>query len=311
LTRPELRILYDVYGHAPPVERTLDRFGGYCGSRPVRVGNAATAQLQLDVYGEVIDAVTHLVAEGGRLDKETRRMLSAYGQYVCRNWQRPDEGIWEPRSGKAHHTHSRLLCWTALDRLLTLHAHGHLRGAPAAAFEYNRAMIRREIEARSWNQELQSYTAQLGADDLDASLLLLAWFGFHDAASPRMTHTYVRIRDQLGAGGPLLYRYRSRESAGEGAFGICSFWGAEYLALGGGSVEEAKNAFAQLCAYGNDVGLFAEEIDPRTGDALGNFPQAFTHVGLINAALSLQRRLQGKAAVARRIPPTEAQIRAR
>jgi GH15 family glucan-1,4-alpha-glucosidase len=315
LTRPELRILYDVDGNLTRAERTLDHFAGYRDSRPVRIGNAATDQLQLDVYGEVIDAVSHFVREGGTLDRETQRMLRAFGEYVCRNWHRPDEGIWEPRSGKAHHTHSRVLCWTALDRLVKLHARGHLRGAPAEEFERNRTLIRRDVEERAWHHKLESYVARLDGEELDASLLLLAWYGFADAASPRMKHTYTRIREQLAAGGGLLYRYRTGESPGEGAFGICSFWGAEYLALGGGSVREAEDALAQIVSYGNDLGLFAEEIDPRNGDALGNFPQAFTHVGLINAALSLQRRLEGRTPLQRHIQtqgtePTSREARA-
>ena len=303
LTRPELRILYDVDGNLPRAERTLDHLTGYRGSQPVRIGNAATGQLQLDVYGEVIDAVTRFVREGGDLDRETQQMLRAFGRYVCRNWRRPDEGIWEPRSGKDHHTHSRVLCWTALDRLLKLHERGYLRGAPADEFEHNHTLIRREVEERAWNARLRSYAARLGGEDLDASLLLLPWYGFVDPASPRMKQTYVRIRERLGGGGPLLYRYRTGESPGEGAFGICSFWGAEYLALGGGSPQEAEDTFTRLLGYGNDLGLFAEEIDAETGDAVGNFPQAFTHVGLINAALSLQRRLQGRAPVEHHVTP--------
>ncbi len=291
LTQPELRILYDVHGNAPPDERILDQLTGYRDSRPVRVGNAAAGQRQLDVYGEVIDAVTHFVGAGGALDRETERILCAFGDYVCRHWQEPDEGIWEPRSGAAHNTHSRLLCWTALDRLLQLHAQGHLRGAPAGKLQENRERIRREVEARAWNPALGSYVAQLDGDRLDATLLLLPWYGFEDAGSDRMRRTYARVREALGAGDALLYRYRTADSPGEGAFGICSFWGAEYLALGGGTPEEARDAFERLCGYANDVGLFAEEIDPATGAALGNFPQAFTHVGLINAALSLADRL--------------------
>jgi GH15 family glucan-1,4-alpha-glucosidase len=302
LTRPELRILYDIYGNAPERERTLDHLAGYRSSRPVRIGNAAVGQLQLDVYGEVIDAVTHFVCTNGTLDRETRNMLCAFGDYVCRNWQKPDEGIWEPRSGRYNNTHSRVLCWTALDRLLELHAHGHLPEAPVSDFQKNRVAIRREVEERAWNPRLESYAAQLDTDELDASLLLLPWYGFDKASSYRMRQTYARIRERLGAGVGLLYRYRTGESPGEGAFGICSFWGAEYLALGGGTAEEAQEVFERLIGYANDLGLFAEEIDPETGDALGNFPQAFTHVGLINAALSLAKRLEGEKPLERPIP---------
>jgi GH15 family glucan-1,4-alpha-glucosidase len=305
LTQPELRVLYDVHGNKPPHERILDRLAGYLGSRPVRIGNAAADQRQLDVYGEVIDAVTHFVREGGTLDRETEGVLRAFGEYVCRHWDEPDEGIWEPRSGRANHTHSRLLCWTALDRLLHLHAQDHLRWAPTDRFEANREAIRRQVEARAWNPALQSYVAELDGDRLDASLLLLAWYGFEAAGSDRMRQTYQRIRERLGAGDGLLYRYHTGDSPGEGAFGISSFWGAEYLALGGGSVDEARELFERLCGHANDVGLFAEEVDPTTGVALGNFPQGFTHVGLINAALSLANRLEGEAPMERHLPPRQ------
>ena len=150
---------------------------------------------------------------------------------------------------------------------------------------------------------------------MDATLLLLAWYGFEAAGSDRMRSTYRRIREQLGTGDGLLYRYRTEVSGaegepyspGEGAFGICSFWGAEYLALGGGTAEEAQQLFERLCGYANDVGLFAEEIDPPTGAALGNFPQGFTHVGLINAALTLARRLEGEAPMERHVPQRQRQ----
>jgi GH15 family glucan-1,4-alpha-glucosidase len=312
LTQPELRVLYDVYGNEPPGERTLDRLAGHFGSRPVRIGNLAREQLQLDVYGEVIDAVTHfLQAAGGTLDRETQGVLRGWGEYVCRNWNQPDEGIWEPRTGRAHHTHSRMLCWVALDRLLHLHEKDHVRWAPAAKFAENRELIRRQLETRAWNPALQSYVAELDGDRLDATLLLLSWYGFEAADSDRMRATYRRLREQLSAGDGLLYRYeRLLEpekagdpiSPGEGAFGICSFWAVEYLALGGGSVEEARRLFDRVCSYANDVGLFAEEIDARTGAALGNFPQAFTHVGLINAALSIAQRMKGETPMVRQVP---------
>lgn len=295
LTQPELRVLYDVHGNRPAPERVLGHLAGHRGSRPVRVGNGAADQLQLDIYGEVIDAVAHFVRSGGRLDRETQRMLCAFGEHVCRSWRRDDEGIWEPRSGRGPNTHSRVLCWTALDRLLALSASGHVRRAPVDLFERNRAAIRKEVEERAWNPGLGSYASRLGGGELDAALLLLAWYGFEDAGSPRMRSTCRRILERLGAGGGLLYRYRGDGSPAEGAFGICSFWGAEALALGAGTIDEAREAFERLCAFANDVGLFAEEVDPDTGEAVGNFPQAFTHVGLINAALTISERRRGEA----------------
>jgi GH15 family glucan-1,4-alpha-glucosidase len=303
LTQPELRVLYDVHGNTPPPERLLDWLAGYRGSRPVRVGNAAKDQRQLDVYGEVIDAVTHFIKEGGTLDRATEGLLRELGEYVCRHWDQPDEGIWEPRSGRADHTHSRVLCWAALDRLLQLHDQGHLRQAPAAKFRENRNLIREQVESRAWSPALGSYVSSLEGDDVDADLLLLSWYGFAEPESERMRGTYRRVRERLGAGDGLLYRYRTGESPGEGAFGICGFWGAEYLAMGGGTVDEARVLFERLCDYGNDVGLFGEQIDPETGAVLGNFPQAFTHVGLINAALTLAKRMAGQAPVERSVPP--------
>jgi len=292
LTQPEAKVLYDVYGKRPQSEWTADELSGHRGSRPVRVGNAASDQFQLDVYGEIIDAVTQLVRRGGPLDRDTQATLRGFGEFVCRHWREPDEGIWEPRSGRGHNTHSRVLCWTALERLIALHRDGHLARAPVEAFETNRALIRREVEERAWNPRLRSYVSRLDGDDVDAALLMLSWYGFEEAASPRMRATYACIRDRLGAGDGLLYRYRTADSAGEGAFGICSFWGVEYLATSGAPLEEVRRSFDGLCDHANDVGLFAEEIDPLTGDALGNFPQAFTHVGLINAALSLDQRMK-------------------
>jgi GH15 family glucan-1,4-alpha-glucosidase len=174
---------------------------------------------------------------------------------------------------------------------------------PAGKFQENRDAIRLLVETRAWNPALQSYVSHLDGDRVDAALLLLAWYGFEAAGSDRMRQTYQRIRERLGAGDGLLYRYRTGESPGEGTFGISSFWGAEYLALGGGSVDEARALFDRLSGHANDVGLFAEEVDPATGAALGNFPQAFTHVGLINAALSLAHRLEGEAPLERGVPP--------
>jgi GH15 family glucan-1,4-alpha-glucosidase len=311
LTQPELRVLYDVYGNRPPRERILDHLSGHRGSRPVRIGNAAEDQRQTDVYGEVIDAVAHAVQAGAMLDRETGRMLCAFGEYVCRHWTEPDDGIWEPRGEPAHNTHSRVLSWVALDRLLQLQERGHLRGAPVSRLRSTRDRIREDVERRAWSPTLGSYVARLDGDRLDASLLLLPWYGFEDAGSDRMRRTHARLREHLGAADVLLYRYRTSESASEGAFGVCCFWGAEYLALGGGTAAEARSVFERLCAYANDVGLFAEEIDPATGTPLGNFPQAFTHVGLINAALSLARRLEGETPLERRVPPHGARERHR
>ncbi len=295
LTRPELRVLYDVYGESPEDEEILPHLSGYGGSRPVRVRNAAADQLQLDSYGEVIDAVAQICRRGAALDHETQRMLRQFGRYVCANWMRPDHGIWEPRDAPQHHTHSRVLCWVAVDRLIELHRLGALDRIPVDRFEENRRLIRRDVEEHGWSPRLRSYTQVLGEDSVDASLLLLSWYGFADARHPRMKGTFQRIQERLEPVPALLYRHEGSRSDREGTFGICSFWAAEYLARGGGSLEEAEYCFQQLLAYANDMGLYAEEIDADTGEPLGNFPQAFTHVGLISAALAFEERRQEEA----------------
>lgn len=305
LTQPELRILYSVYGEKAPPERELDYLTGYRGSRPVRIGNAARDQLQLDVYGEVVDAAAQFAFHGGHLDREMQKVLIGFGNYVSKNWNQPDEGIWEPRSGRQNHTHSRLLCWTALDRLITLGDRGMLRGAPIERYKENCNSIRRQIEERAWNQQLQTYVSVLDGDELDSSLLLLSWYGFEKAGSARMRGTYEAIRRQLGTPDGLLFRYRKANP--EGTFAICSFWEAEFLALGGGSLDDAHKLFQQLMKYKNDLGLYGEEIDPSTGSALGNFPQAFTHVGLIGAALSISQREKGEQQLAHRAPAATSQ----
>jgi GH15 family glucan-1,4-alpha-glucosidase len=290
LTWPELQILYDVHGETRLPEHELEHMEGYAASRPVRVGNKATKQLQLDTYGEVVDAAYQYVIRGGRLDRQTQRMLLGLGNSVCRCWREPDEGIWEPRAGREHHTHSRAMCWVALDRLMRLHETGHLQ-APFKLFSRERDAIHDEIESRGYNSRLDTYVSVLDGNDVDASLLLLGLNGYAAPADHRMRNTYRRLRESLGVDG-LLYRYLSHDGLppGEGAFGICSFWSVEYLARRG-DLDEARKEFEHLLTFGNDLGLFGEEMDPKTGSILGNFPQAFTHVGLINAALALDNSL--------------------
>ena len=298
LTQPELRILYSVYGEVAAHEKELKQLSGFEGSRPVRIGNGARNQFQLDVYGEVIDAAAQYAYAGRKLDRAMQKVLIGFGNFVVKHWQEADEGIWEPRTGREHHTHSRLLCWVALDRLVTLHQRGLLEKAPVEDYRRNSEAIRKQIEQRAWNAKLNSYVSTLDGDQLDASLLLMSWYGFEKAGSPRMQGTHQAIRENLGAGDGLLYRYRTNPP--EGAFAICCFWEAEYLALGGASLEEARQRFETLLGYANDLGLYAEEIDPESGSALGNFPQAFTHIGLIGAALSISEREKGERQLAHR-----------
>ena len=288
LTWPELQVLYDVYGHAKLPEYTLPHLAGYANSRPVRIGNNAHNQLQLDVYGEVIDGIARFAGLQGRFDRDTSHLLDGLGRTVCKRWREPDEGIWEGRSGRFHHTHSKALCWVALDRLIKMHEAGHLE-ISVELFRAHRDAIRAEIETHGYNTRLESYTRTFDGNEADASLLTLPLYGYVAATHPRMRSTCVRMHERL-AYGSLLYRYETDTDdglpPGEGAFGICSFWGVECAARGG-DIAGATQTFEQLLSYANDVGLLAEEIDPETGRALGNFPQAFTHVGLINAALTL------------------------
>ena len=292
LTQPELRILYTLYGNRPPKERESQILRGYRGSRPVRIGNAARDQVQLDVYGEVVDAAAQFAFHGGELDREMQKVLVGFGNYVVKHWDEPDQGIWEPRTEPRNHTHSRLLCWTALDRLITLNEKGKVKHIPVDRYKKQAEAIRQQIQQRAWNEKLQSYVSELDGEKVDSSLLLLSWYGFEKPDGPRMRATYRRLRERLSTPEGLLYR--SEDLPPEGTFAICSFWEAEYLALGGGTTQQTRDLIKTLTTHRNDLGLYGEEIDGNTGQALGNFPQAFTHVGYIGAVLSLMQREKGE-----------------
>jgi len=287
LTWPELQILFDVHGETRLQERELDHLEGYRGSRPVRVGNAAEGQLQLDVYGEVVEAVFEFVRREGDLNRATGKILRGLGETVCRRWREPDEGIWEVRSGRRHHTHSKMMCWVALDRLLKLQESGHLAGLPVGRFRKERDAIRREVETHGYSESAGSYVSVFDGEDVDASLLLLARYGFEPPQSDRMLATCERLHQRLGHRG-MMYRYLGDDGLGgkEGPFGICSYWAVDVLCRQG-ATDAAARSFEHLRSLSNDVGLYGEEFDAETGAPLGNFPQAFTHVGLIDAALSL------------------------
>jgi GH15 family glucan-1,4-alpha-glucosidase len=217
-----------------------------------------------------------------------QKALIGFADQVAKSWRLPDEGIWEPRTGRHDNTYSKLMCWTALDRLLKLADQGAIKDAPLDTYRRERENIRREITSRAWDPQLNSYVSVLETENVDATLLLLSWYGFEPADSPRMLGTYRRVVRELGAGDGLLYRFPRKPP--EGAFGVCAFWAVEYLVLGGGTLDEARERFESALQYHNDLGLFSEEITPGTGDALGNFPQAYTHVGVISAALAIEER---------------------
>lgn len=287
-TAPEVGILYDVFGRPVTVERTIPWLSGFHESRPVRIGNAAAGQLQLDCYGEVIEAAADFAARGGELEPASQRLLVGFGEQVCRRWREPDEGIWEPRNGRSHHTHSKLMCWVALNRLLQLHHDGVLE-VPVEMFERERDAILQAIEERAYDPQRNTYVARFGTNDLDAALLLLPHHGLVDYNHERAVGTRECIEREL-CKGPLVARYRRPDGVlgEEGAFGACCFWLVSALAEQG-EIERARQHLDELLSYGNDVGLFAEEFAWQDGSPLGNFPQGFTHVGAIKAILTIAR----------------------
>jgi len=286
LTRPRLCVSYDVFGERPPRECELPHFAGYRGSRPVRLSNAASEQTQLDIYGEVVEAVSHFFGEEAP-DREMQKMLRQCGEFVCKHWREPDNGMWEERDKLRHYTQSRLMCWVALDRLIEMHECGRISGFSIEKFKEQRAAIRREIEEHAWSERLGGYAQACGNHIADANTLLLAYHRFEDASSERMQQTYSRIRERLIPRKGLVHRNEQSKNRNEGAFAFCSFWEVDFLAQSA-RLDEAHEVYEAALGFANDVDLFAEEIDPENGDALGNFPQAFTHLGVIHAALTLR-----------------------
>ena len=290
-SRSMLQVLYNVFGGWAPAERELDHLRGYRDSRPVRVGNGAKDQLQLDVYGELLAAATEYVRRGGGLGDWSGRLLAKIGDRVCALWQQPDQGIWEIRSEAQRHVTSVAMCWVALDRLLEMARCGEVRLSERrrARFQRVRDEIRADVDRHGWSERHGSFVSVFDGEDVDASLLLLGLYGYLDPNDSRMLRTFERVRRELGQDG-LLRRYPHETDdglpAGEGSFGLCSFWAVEYLARAG-RVDEAESELERMCGLANDLGLFAEEVDPSSREALGNFPQAFTHVGLVNAALAI------------------------
>ena len=289
LTWQRFQVMYDLYGETKLDEKELPHLSGYRGAKPVRIGNAAHDQLQLDIYGELMETIYQYTEAGGTLDDTECRMLCGVGRHVLELWRQPDQGIWETRSEPRHHTFSKAMCWVTLDRLRRL---GRKFPLSLDGEQLGREceIIRAEIEAKGFDEKLNSYVAYYGGDEPDASLLLLARYGYARPGEPRMQGTFEYIRRTL-VQDKLIKRYRPEKSAdgihgGENAFAPCSFWAVEYLA-NSGEHERAKRGFERLCSYANDVGLFGEEIEWTTHKPMGNFPQAFTHVSLISAATAL------------------------
>jgi alpha,alpha-trehalase len=285
----DLQIMFGVGGERDLTERELPHLAGWRGSRPVRVGNGAWLQRQLDVYGELLVAAQRLVDQLGELDPVTRRFLATAADTAAARWQEKDQGIWEIRGEPRDFLYSKLMCWVAVDCAITLASH---LGAEDRVADWSAARdeIRAAILARGWDERAGAFTQAFGTADLDASSLMLAITGFLPGDDPRMKATIDAIAQRLTDERGLVYRYRSHDGlAGqEGTFLLCTFWLAQAQALAG-DVGAARETFERAVAAINDVGLLAEEVDPRNGEMIGNFPQAFSHVGLVNAAWAISQ----------------------
>ncbi|WP_053207641.1 glycoside hydrolase family 15 protein [Jiangella muralis] len=290
LQRPRLPALLTLDGRYAPRERQLRGWAGYAASVPVRVGNGAADQHQLDGYGWVLDAAWVLVQAGHHLYSETWRAMRGFADLVARRWHQPDAGIWEIRDDAAHHVHSKVMGWLALDRALRIADTHRLPGRQRQRWQAARDAIADDVKARGFDPTKASYTRSYGSTDVDAALLVLPLIGIEDVDSPRVRGTIDAIRGELSAGGPLMYRYPPGHDGlpvGEGAFLPCSFWLAQALACTGRRAESVE-LFEELLTLSNLLGLFAEEMDPGTRAHLGNYPQALTHAALIQAALALR-----------------------
>ncbi len=290
LDRPRLPALLTLDGRHVPKEREVHGWAGYAASVPVRVGNGAADQHQLDGYGWVVDAAWVLVQAGHHLYSETWRAMRGFADLVARRWQQPDAGIWEIRDDVAHHVHSKLMGWLALDRALRIADTHRLPARQRQRWLTAREALAADVKARGYDPARGSYTRTYGSADLDAAVLVLPLLDIEDIDSPRVLGTIDAIRDDLSAGGPLLYRYPPGQdglTGAEGAFLPCSFWLVQALARTGRHTE-AVELFQALLDHANPLGLYAEEMDPSTGTHLGNFPQALTHAALVQAALAIR-----------------------
>ena len=288
-THPHLQVLYRLDGDSRATETSLD-LAGYRGSRPVRTGNGAADQVQIDIYGDLLQAAWLFAEAGNSIDADIARRLAEIADLVCRIWTEPDAGLWEVRSGSEHFTQSKIMCWIALDRAIRLSERGVLPDTHVEQWRDQAKKIQAFVDEHCWSDAKHSYVRFAGSEELDASLLLGVLFEYVPLVEGRLEATVEAIRDGL-AHGAFVYRYAGEDglSGQEGAFLACSFWLAEAFARVGRQ-REAVDLMDELVLLANDVGLFAEEIDPTSGAFLGNLPQALTHLGLISAALAIQRR---------------------
>ncbi|MEV6008409.1 glycoside hydrolase family 15 protein [Streptomyces sp. NPDC051976] len=287
-----LQIMYGIDGRVDLPEYELPHFEGYLGSAPVRVGNAATKQLQLDIYGALVDSVYLYDKWGQPISSDHWDEVNAVVDWVCDHWDQPDEGVWETRGGRRNFVYSRLMCWVAIERAIRM---ANRRGLPAdlPRWQRSRDAIYRQIMREGWSQERGAFAQGLGDHVLDASVLMMPMAKFISPTDPKWLATLDALSADL-VSDSLVYRYDPETSpdglrGSEGTFSICSFWYVEALTRAG-RLEEARLAFEKMLTYANHLGLYSEEIG-RTGEQLGNFPQAFTHLSLISAAFNLDRAL--------------------
>ncbi|MGH9533706.1 MAG: glycoside hydrolase family 15 protein [Terriglobales bacterium] len=303
-----LQVCYRVDGSADLPERELGYLEGYADSRPVRVGNGAAAQFQLDLYGEILDAAYTYAKWRGGLERNVWEVLSQLAQFAARHWREADNGIWEVRGGRRHFVYSKVMCWVALDRALKLADRYGLPAPHAARWRQGAAEIRQAVFRHGYSRRAHAFAQSFGSDVVDASALLLPLVRFVKPHDPHIVATIRAVRRELTRG-PFLLRYANTGEDGvggaEGAFSICSFWLTDCLTLLG-QAKEARSLFERIIAYRSPLGLFSEEIDwtsPRSRQRLlGNFPQAFTHLALINAAHNLELYPRGVKSSASRRP---------
>ncbi|MFP4600588.1 MAG: glycoside hydrolase family 15 protein [Persicimonas sp.] len=285
----DMQIMYGIGGEHNLTERELEHLSGWRDSKPVRAGNGAWNQRQLDVYGELLAAVDTLRDELGELDPVTRRFLSEVADMAAQRWQEKDQGIWEIRGEPRHYLYSKLMCWVALDRAIGLSAMLEADDK-VERWEHIRDEIRESILEDGWSDSVGAFTQSYGDDHLDAANLVMAMVGFLPADDERMLATIDAIEEQLTDERGLVYRYRSDDGleGEEGTFLFCTFWLARARALAG-QIDRAEAIFEHAISYANDIGLLSEEVAPDSDELLGNFPQAFSHIGLINAAWTISQ----------------------
>ena len=301
-----LKIMYRVDGSSDLTEQALDHFEGWRGSRPVRIGNGAADQLQLDIYGEAMDALYDAAGHGLPVAHQGWQELIRIIDWVADNWDQPDEGIWETRGGRQDFTYGRFQCWVALDRAIRMAEHNG-RPANIAKWVVERDRLYNQIMDRGFDPKVGAFIQHYGSDVVDSSLLLMPIEGFVAPQDPMWLSTLRAIDKQL-VSDSLVYRYNPAASpdglhGDEGTFSLCTFLYVDALARSG-RLDEAELTFEKMQTYGNHLGLFSEEIGP-TGDQLGNFPQAFTHLSLINSAITLNRELDRRAAHPERVAAIE------